>query len=261
MTRWRIKFCMQRNELENQHSFTSEYQWGLLWEFPRNTGFSPENPSFWSMTPVKNTITRCRIKFCIQHNQLERQHSVTSEYQQGLLWKLPKNTGFSPENPSFWSMTPVKNTISRWRIKFCMQRNELENQHSFTSEYQWGLLWEFPRNTGFSPKNPSFCSMTPFKNSITRCRIKFCIQHNQLGNQHRFTSEYQQRLLWELPRNLGFSPANPSFCSMTPIRNTITRCKIKFCIQHNQLGNQHSFTSEYQQGLLWKLAENPGFSA
>ena len=98
----------------------SEYQQGLLWKPPKSRGFPPENPSFWSMTHFKNAISQCRIKFCIQHNQLENQHIFMSEYQQGLLWKPPKNRGFPPENPSFWSITPVKNTIIRCRIKFCI---------------------------------------------------------------------------------------------------------------------------------------------
>ena len=37
------------------------------------------------MTPLKNTITRCRIKFCTQYKQLESQHSFKSEYQQEIL--------------------------------------------------------------------------------------------------------------------------------------------------------------------------------
>ena len=34
----------------------------------------------------------------------------------------------------------------------------------------------------------------------------------------------------------------------TPLKNTITRCRIKFCIQH-------SFTSEYQQEILESAAD------
>ena len=39
-----------------------------------------------------------------------------------------------------------------------------------------------------------------------------------------------------------------------PLKNTITRRRIKFCIQHNQLDSQHSFTREYQQEILESAA-------
>ena len=39
-----------------------------------------------------------------------------------------------------------------------------------------------------------------------------------------------------------------------PLKNTITRRRIKFCIQDNQLDSQHSFTSEYQQEILESTA-------
>ena len=221
---------------------------------PKKSWFFDLKPLFLFDDLGKGTITRCRIKFCIQQKQLENQHSFTSEYQPALLWKLHRNPGFSPENPSFCSMTPFKSTITRCRIKFCIRHNQIESQHSFTSEYQQGLLWKLPRNPVFSPENPSFCSMTPFKSTITRCRIKFCIRHNQIESQHSFTSEYQQGLLWKHPRNPGFSRESPSFCSMTSVKNTITRCRIKFCIQHNELESQHSFISEYQQEILESAA-------
>ena len=81
---------------------------------------SRPKPLIIAWCPSENIITLRRILFWIKHNQLESQHSFTSEDQEGLLWKLLRNPGFSPENPSFWSMTPVKNTISRCRIKFCI---------------------------------------------------------------------------------------------------------------------------------------------
>ena len=40
----------------------------------------------------------------------------------------------------------------------------------------------------------------------------------------------------------------------TPLKNPITRRKIKFCMEHNQLDSQHSFTSEYQQAILESAA-------
>ena len=46
----------------------------------------------------------------------------------------------------------------------------------------------FLRIVVFRLKNPTFSSTIPLKNIITRCRIKFCIQHS-------FTSEYQQEIL------------------------------------------------------------------
>ena len=148
-------------------------------------------------------------------------------------------------------MTPGKSTITRWRIKFCIWRKQRENQHSFTSEYQQVLLWKLPRNFGFSPENPCFCLITPFKSTITRCRIKFCIQHNQMESQHSFTSEYQQGLLWKPHRSPGF------FCLKTLVFVRWPRWKIpsldagsNFCIQHNQVDSQHSFISEYQQEIL-----------
>ena len=42
--------------------------------------------------------------------------------------------------------------------------------------------------------------------------------------------------------------------SPTPLKNAITRRKIKFCIEHNQLDSQHTFTSEYQQEILESAA-------
>ena len=53
----------------------------------------------------------------------------------------------------------------------------------------------FLKIVAFRLKTLLFLRWPPLKNIITRCRIKFCIQHNQLDSQHSFTGEYQQEIL------------------------------------------------------------------
>jgi hypothetical protein len=87
------------------------------------------------------------------------------------------------------------------------------------------------------------------ENDIIRCRIKFCIQHNKLEDQHNSLSESGQVILENASWNRSFGPIDVLLLSYRS-ENDIIRRRIKFCIQHNTLEHQHNSLGESGQVIL-----------
>ncbi len=100
--------------------------------------------SYWA----ENDIIRCRIKFCIQHNELEHQHNSLSESGQVILENASWNRLSGTIDVLLLSYRS-ENDIIRRRIKFCIQHNTLEQQHNSLGESGQGILLENPFYIGF----------------------------------------------------------------------------------------------------------------
>jgi hypothetical protein len=77
--------------------------------------FSPsictQLPQIWSTIPLGKYTFRCRIKFCIDHNQLEAYHKSTGECQQGLLGWTCFHLVFSPNVHKHGPQRPLERTL------------------------------------------------------------------------------------------------------------------------------------------------------
>jgi hypothetical protein len=92
------------------------------------------------------------------------------------------------------------------------------------------------------------------------CKMKFCIRYNQLESQHRSRTKHQQDIVAEYGQNSSISAQTSLFCQIAPIETINIQCRIKFCIQHNQLNCQHSSDSEYRRAILAGRRQNPSIS-
>jgi hypothetical protein len=77
--------------------------------------FGPNIP-FYPMTLDETITIQYRIKFCIQNNQLNCQHSSDREYHRAILAERRRNPSISPQSLLFCSISSLESITIRWRI-------------------------------------------------------------------------------------------------------------------------------------------------
>jgi hypothetical protein len=94
------------------------------------------------------------------------------------------------------------------------------------------------------------------ENGTIRCRIKFCMQHSTLEEQHKWLGESGHDILLEHSRARVLGTIEVLSFSYTAENGTI-RCRIKFCIQHSTLEEQHKSSGESGQELSNRVLTSP----
>ena len=110
-------------------------------------------------------------------------------------WDLIQNTGFFRFFRKVFTVAIryitcacPKNGCAELRIKFCIEWYYF--QGLLSGKKIWSGLWQEIINDFMALSDWIFFSpITTLENSIIRCRIKFCIQHNLKESQHKHTGE------------------------------------------------------------------------
>ena len=187
------------------------------------------------MTDSESVTNRFRIKFYIQHKWLDNQHKYYSESIDRIWSKLGLGDGFCEWSAIFWPMTHPESVTKRFRIKFYIQHNWLDNQRKYYAESihriwsQWGL------GDGFWGWSAIFWLMTHSESVTNGFRIKFYIQHNWLDNQHKYYGESIHWIWSKWGLGDGFWGWSAIFWPMSYPESVTKRFRIKFYIQHKWL--------------------------
>jgi hypothetical protein len=127
----------------------------------------------------------------------------------------------------------------KWGEGWWVQISAHKLQHSLCSCF---TKRSFTIKIVYTSKRPSkpvfrwkltFYPITPCSNDIIRFRIKFCIQHNRLKQQHKSSSESGADYTYV--KKPVSQAKTYFFCPKAPSENSTIRFKIKFCIWHNRL--------------------------
>jgi hypothetical protein len=152
----------------------------------------------------------------------------------------------------------AENDAIRRRIKFCIQHNKLGHQHNWLGESKHRILLGKPFLDRFLGTIGFVSFSYRAENGTIRCRIKFCTQHSTLKHQHNSLGESGQVILENASWNRSFGPIDILLLSYRS-ENDIIRRRIKFCIQHNTLEQQHNSLGESGQGIVLENSFYIGF--
>jgi hypothetical protein len=136
------------------------------------------------------------------------------------------------------------------RIKLCIKWSKFQRERFWKT-------WEFrPKYCVFDPVLlvclAEFCSSTSGHHLIgfAWCKIKFYVQRNQLGSNHRSKNKFLLHILGKQRQEHSILIQTRIFFQHEPFDTSTVRCKINACIQQNQLWRHNRSKNKFLLDIL-----------